>query len=57
MYYTEYKSSETCETHVIVHSAKRRSLTIDDDVDEMDPNLEEPLKAKMRREPRQGATY
>lgn len=40
-----------------MRSAKRRSLTIDDDVDEMDPNLEEPLKAKMRREPRQGATY
>lgn len=39
-----------------MQSAKRRSLTIDDDVDEMDPNLEEPLKAKMRREPRQGAT-
>lgn len=39
-------------------SAKYRSFTIDDEVDgnSMDPNLEEPLKAKLRRElSRQGA--
>lgn len=37
--------------------AKHRSFTIDDDVDgDMDPNLEEPLKAKLKRMPsRQGA--
>ena len=34
---------------------KRRSLTIDEvEGLEMDPNLEEPLKAKLRRESRQG---
>lgn len=35
---------------------KRRSFTVDDEVDgiEIDPNLEEPLKAKLRRESRQG---
>lgn len=42
------------------NTAKHRSfsISIDDDVDgnNMDPNLEEPLKAKLRREPtRQGA--
>lgn len=41
------------------NSAKHRSFTIDDDVDgdNMDPNLEEPLKAaKLKRMPsRQGA--
>lgn len=34
---------------------KRRSLTIDEvEGLELDPNLEEPLKAKLRRESRQG---
>lgn len=45
--------------HKHTRTAKHRSLTIDDEVDEnsMDPNLEEPLKAaKLKREPsRQGA--
>lgn len=39
-------------------SAKHRSLTIEDEIDDndMDPNLEEPLRAKLRQEPsRQGA--
>lgn len=55
----------TEHTHYITHlphntrtTAKHRSFTIDDDVDgnDMDPNLEEPLRAKLRREPsRQGA--
>lgn len=34
---------------------KRRSLTVDEvEGLEIDPNLEEPLKAKLRRESRQG---
>lgn len=38
---------------------KRRSFTVDDDVEgiEIDPNLEEPIKAKLRRESRQGFRF
>lgn len=37
---------------------KRRSLTIDEvEGLEIDPNLEEPLKAKLRRESRQGFCF
>lgn len=39
----------------VLHTVKRRSLTIDEvEGLELDPNLEEPLKAKLRRESRQG---
>lgn len=37
---------------------KRRSLTVDEvEGLEIDPNLEEPLKAKLRRESRQGFCF
>lgn len=41
----------------LTQSAKHRSLVIDDEIDgDMDPNLEEPLKAKLKQMPsRQGA--
>lgn len=57
--HTSLQNDDThTNTHTLKRTAKHRSFTIDDEVDgiEMDPNLEEPLKAKMRREPsRQGA--
>lgn len=41
------------------HTVKRRSLTLEEvqGLESMDPNLEEPLKARLRRESRQGGLF